>query len=78
MRATTKRRVVPQSVVSRQLANPFLAPDFESAGPSDTGPSRLATWELLGPLFRSFESVGDDVPACMPLPEPAPSTRPAT
>ena len=60
---------MPQSVVSRQLANPFLAPDFESAAPAETGPSRLATWELLGPLFRSFESVGDDVPACMDLPE---------
>ena len=68
--ATTKRRVVPQSVVSRQLANPFLAPDFESAVRTDSGPGRLSTWELLGPLFRSFESVGDDVPACMPLPEP--------
>ena len=27
----TERRVVPQSVVSRQLANPFLAPDFSAA-----------------------------------------------
>ena len=26
-----ERRVVPQSVVSRQLANPFLAPDFSAA-----------------------------------------------
>ena len=68
--ASTKRRVVPQSVVSRQLSNPFLAPDFESAARSEAGSSRLATWELLGPLFRSFESVADDVPACMPLPEP--------
>ena len=30
--AATERRVVPQSVVSRQLANPFLAPDFSAAG----------------------------------------------
>jgi hypothetical protein len=32
--AATKPRVVPQSVVSRQLANPFLAPDFAAARPS--------------------------------------------
>ncbi len=69
--APAKRRVVPPAIVSRQLANPFLAPDFESASRSDTGPSRLSTWELLGPLFKSFESVGDDVPACMTLPEPS-------
>jgi len=29
--AATERRVVPQSVISRQLANPFLAPDFSAA-----------------------------------------------
>ena len=33
-----ERRVVPQSVVSRQLANPFLAPDF-SARPAGRGPA---------------------------------------
>src|SRR4051794_16599457 len=27
------RRVVPQSVISRQLANPFLAPDFSAPAP---------------------------------------------
>ena len=26
--AAPEKRVVPQTVVSRQLANPFLAPDF--------------------------------------------------
>ena len=76
--AATKRRVVPQAIVSRQLANPFLAPDFESAAQAVTGPSRLATWELLGPLFRSFESVGDDVTACMKLPEPTSLDAPGT
>ena len=50
--ATTERRVVPQSVVSRQLANPFLAPDFSSAASArGPRPGRLASWELLGPLF---------------------------
>ena len=66
--STTKRQVVPQSVAARQLANPFLAPDFGAVERAEAAPRRLATWELLGPLFNSFESVGDDVPACMRLP----------
>jgi hypothetical protein len=65
-----ERRVVPQSVVSRKLASPFLAPDFSSARQARTAaPRRLAGWELLGPLFRSFEYVGDGSSACMALPE---------
>jgi superfamily II DNA or RNA helicase len=71
--APTERRVVPQSVVSRQLANPFLAPDFSAARPSTVRPRRLAGWELLGPLLSSFERAGGGAPACMDL--PAPSTR---
>ena len=53
--AGSKRRVVPQSVVSRQLANPFLAPDFSAVPQSTSYPRRLAGWELLGPLLSSFE-----------------------
>ncbi len=68
--ATTERRVVPQSVISRQLANPFLAPDF-SASERKPLTHRLATWELLGPLFRSFEFAGAGATSCMALPEPA-------
>ncbi|HEU4514967.1 MAG TPA: DEAD/DEAH box helicase [Nocardioidaceae bacterium] len=68
--ALTEKRVVPQSVISRQLANPFLAPDFEAARPSEPQARRLAGWELLGPLFRSFEYAGNGSSACMPLPEP--------
>jgi hypothetical protein len=67
---TAKRQVVPQSVVSRQLANPFLAPDFASAKPSKSRPNRLAGWELLDPLFRSFEYAAGG-PSCMALPEPS-------
>ena len=66
-----KSQVVPQSVVSRQLANPFLAPDFEAAAARTASRARrLAGWELLEPLFRSFERGTDGVPACMPLPAP--------
>ncbi|UOY02151.1 DEAD/DEAH box helicase [Blastococcus sp. PRF04-17] len=75
--ALAERQVVPQSVISRQLANPFLAPDFEAARPAPARPRRLAGWELLGPLFSSFERAGGGAPACMELPEPAPWQVPA-
>jgi hypothetical protein len=74
--SAAERRVVPQAIVSRQLANPFLVPDFESARQSQPQPRRLAGWELLGPLFRSFEYAGS-APACMPLPEPSSLRAPA-
>jgi SNF2-related domain/Helicase conserved C-terminal domain len=66
--ATTERRVVPQTIVSRQLANPFLAPDFSAARPTAAPARRLATWELLGPLFSSFERAGAGSSPCMELP----------
>lgn len=65
------KQVVPRSVISRQLANPFLAPDFEAAARLVVPRvRRLAGWELLEPLFRSFEEAEAGAPACMPLPEP--------
>jgi SNF2-related domain/Helicase conserved C-terminal domain len=75
--AAPERQVVPQSVVSRQLANPFLAPDFTAAPQRTSGPRRLASWELLGPLLGSFERVGDGTPACMTLPAPTARFTPA-
>jgi hypothetical protein len=63
-----EKRVVPQSVVARQLANPFLAPDFSAAENRRPVTGRLSTWELLGPLFRAFEEGGAS--SCMDLPEP--------
>ena len=69
--AGTERRVVPQSVATRQLVTPFLAPDFSSARPSPVGPRRLAGWELLNPLFNSFERAEGGAKACMTLPPPA-------
>nr|WP_228375077.1 DEAD/DEAH box helicase [Demequina iriomotensis] len=66
-----EKQVVPQSAVSYQLANPFLAPNFASAADSAVvRPRRLAGWELLEPLFRSFEHDTTGVRACMDLPEP--------
>ena len=64
-----ENQVVPQSVLSRQMANPFLAPDFAAAAERmATRARRLAGWELLEPLFRSFEYAATGAPACMPLP----------
>ncbi|RIQ11093.1 DEAD/DEAH box helicase [Jiangella rhizosphaerae] len=69
---TAKRQVVPQSVISRQLANPFLAPDYEAAArpaqKSATRPRRLVNWELIGPLLSSFENATDGTTASMALP----------
>ncbi|SOC48829.1 Superfamily II DNA or RNA helicase, SNF2 family [Blastococcus aggregatus] len=75
--AAPERRVVPQSVVSRQLANPFLAPDFEAARQSAPRPHRLAGWELMAPLLNSFERAGGGAPACMDLPFPTDRFTPA-
>jgi hypothetical protein len=67
---STENRVIPRSVMQRRLANPFLEPDFEAAAARIAArPRRLAGWELLEPLFRSFEQAGPGAPACMPLPD---------
>jgi hypothetical protein len=70
-------RIVPQSVISRQLASPFLAPDFSAAPQRAPRPRRLADWELLGPLLSSFERAGQGAPACMALPAPTAQFTPA-
>ncbi|MCF6744697.1 DEAD/DEAH box helicase [Blastococcus sp. KM273128] len=75
--ASAERQVVPQSVISRQLANPFLAPDFDAVRPTAVRPRRLAGWEVLEPLFNSFERAGGGAPACMPLPFPSSQFTPA-
>ncbi|TDC48045.1 DEAD/DEAH box helicase [Jiangella ureilytica] len=73
--ATTapKRQVVPQAVVARQLANPFLAPDYEAFSavaprPEAQRPRRLVNWELIEPLLNSFETAADGKAASMTLP----------
>ena len=68
--AEPEHRVVPRSVISRQLANPFLAPDASAVRPRAPRPTRLATWELIGPLLSSFERAGSGAVSCMDLPEP--------
>ncbi|GAA0955918.1 hypothetical protein GCM10009554_64540 [Kribbella koreensis] len=67
--APPPRQVVPQSVVSRQLANPFLAPDFSAAAAIPKPQTRrLSGWELINPLLKSFEYAAAS--ASKALPEP--------
>ncbi|MDQ2877267.1 MAG: DEAD/DEAH box helicase, partial [Actinomycetota bacterium] len=68
--AAPELRLVPQSVLARQLANPFLVPDFSAVPQRTARPRRLDGWELLGPLLDSFERAGGGAPACMALPAP--------
>lgn len=64
-----ENQVVPQSVKSRQLANPFLAPDFSRPAAPVVPVRRLANWELLSPLFKAFEYGSGGQAASMDLPE---------
>ncbi|WP_426247445.1 DEAD/DEAH box helicase [Nocardioides sp. LHG3406-4] len=75
-----QRRVVPRSVISRQLANPFLPQDFTAAerqAALQSTPRRLATWELIGPLLTSFERAAGGAVASMALPDPGSLRAPA-
>ncbi|MEV4774479.1 DEAD/DEAH box helicase [Microbacterium sp. LWH12-1.2] len=65
-----ERQVTPISVEARQLANPFLEPDLTPRATS-TPRRRLDGWELMGPLYKSFETGAGGVVASMDLP-PAP------
>jgi hypothetical protein len=66
---TATKKVVPRAVVSRQLANPFMAPTFTESVPMPQQ-RRLDGWELIGPLLSSFERAAPGAPACMELPDP--------
>ncbi|WP_218222066.1 DEAD/DEAH box helicase [Nesterenkonia sp. Act20] len=66
-----QRQVVPVSVASRQLANPFLEPDYSVVAKRTAKPRRLVGWELIEPLMKSFTDGG--ALSCMDLPEPAAS-----
>ncbi len=63
------KQVVPKSVKQAQLANPFLAPDLSALTPPAPTAGRLANWELIEPLFRSFEYGAGGQAASMSLPE---------
>ncbi len=64
-----EKQVVPQSVRQMQMSNPFLAPDFSAVQAKPVTNNRLANWELIEPLFRSFEYGAGGGAASMDLPE---------
>ncbi len=66
-----ERQVVPRSVISRQLANPFLEPDYSAPQQAAPRTRMLSTWELLNPLLRSFENASGGASSCMSLPGPS-------
>jgi SNF2 family DNA or RNA helicase len=67
--ALAERQVVPPQVVSRRESNPFLAPDLAMRAPKETPRRRLDGWELMGPLYKAFETGAGGGAATMPLPE---------
>ena len=73
--AKPDRRVIPQSVISAQLANPFLVPDYSAVQkPKPVG--RLVGWDLVSPVLNAFEHPSPGAPACMELPDPRPLMLP--
>ncbi|RKT33768.1 helicase-like protein [Microbacterium sp. AG1240] len=64
-----ERQVVPPAIESRQMANPFLAPDLTAAVSQNAPRRRLDGWELMGPLFKAFETGAGGSAASMALPE---------
>ena len=71
----TERRVVPAVGRLPAAGQPVPRPRLLRRRRPRSGPRRLAGWELLGPLFRSFEYAGGGASACMALPEPTVAAR---
>jgi hypothetical protein len=67
--ALAQRQVIPTQIESRQLANPFLAPDLSVRVNKQTPRRRLDGWELMGPLYKAFETGAGGGAATMELPE---------
>jgi len=68
--AEAEKQVIPQSVRQYQMSNPFLAPDFSAVQAKPALEGRLNNWELIDPLFRSFETGAGGGSATMNLPAP--------
>ncbi|WP_322409452.1 DEAD/DEAH box helicase [Microbacterium invictum] len=66
--ALAERQVVPPTVEARQMANPFLAPDLSRPAPTGGVRRRLDGWELMGPLYKAFETGAGGGAASMDLP----------
>lgn len=66
--ALAERQVVPPQVEARRESNPFLAPDLALRAPKETPRRRLDGWELMGPLYKAFETGAGGGAATMELP----------
>ena len=66
--ALADRQVVPAGIESRQMANPFLPPDLTMRAPVPSPRRRLDGWELMGPLYKAFETGAGGASASMELP----------
>ncbi|MGV9195027.1 DEAD/DEAH box helicase [Microbacterium sp. MC2] len=64
--ALADRQVTPPQIEARREANPFLAPDLHP--PVPTTRRRLDGWELMGPLYKAFETGAGGGAATMELP----------
>ena len=65
----SERQVTPIQVEARRESNPFLAPDLALRVPVQTPRRRLDGWELMGPLYKAFETGAGGGVASMELPE---------
>ena len=65
----SERQVTPIQVEARRESNPFLAPDLALRVPAQTPRRRLDGWELMGPLYKAFETGAGGGVASMELPE---------
>ncbi|OZD55464.1 helicase [Rhodococcus sp. 06-1477-1B] len=66
--ALAEKQVIPASIEARQMANPFLAPDLTPRTSADAPRRRLDGWELMGPLYKAFETGAGGSAASMELP----------
>lgn len=66
--ALAERQVTPPQIESRRDANPFLAPDLSLARSKESPRRRLDGWELMGPLYKAFETGAGGGSATMQLP----------
>ncbi len=66
--ALAERQVVPPQVEARRESNPFLAPDLTMRAPKQTRRRQLDSWELMGPLYKAFETGAGGGSATMELP----------
>lgn len=64
-----QKQVLPAQVKARLRSNPFLAPNLTPAPEEHATHGRLDSWELMTPLYKSFELGSGGAQASMELPE---------